>query len=128
MRARDEEAWRNWKLPVLEALTVAEEPVDRRLLALYAGVDTGRVRVVLDQWREFIYQTEVKDPATGNPQKRYRLYHASFQEFIAAKDEVREEGVRLEARRGRAADLLWEGAFGVWEGEEEREEEGKEDS
>lgn len=114
IRAQDEAAWFDWKLPVLEALTVVQEPVSARLLGRFAGVeDSRRVQAVLDRWREFLYQTTVVDPETGEPQKRYRLYHASFQEFIAAKDEVREERVRLKDRHGRIADVLWRDLFGA---------------
>lgn len=119
IRSRDEEAWFAWKLPVLEALTVVQEPVSLRMVARFAGVeDTRRVQAVLDQWREFLYQTEIENPETGERQKRYRLYHASFQEFIAAKDEVKEERVRLKERNGRIADLLWDDLFGAEEGED----------
>ncbi|HEV7669204.1 MAG TPA: CHAT domain-containing protein [Thermoanaerobaculia bacterium] len=118
IKARDEEAWFAWKLPVLEALTVVQEPISLRLVARFAGVeDTRRVQAVLDQWREFLYQTETEDPESGKRQKRYRLYHASFQEFIAAKDEVKEERVRLKDRNGQIADLLWEDLFGAEGGE-----------
>jgi CHAT domain/NACHT domain len=112
MKALGEADWFDWKLPVLEALTVVKEPVSARLVARFAGVeDPRRVHSVLRDWREFLYETEVEDPEAGERQKRYRLYHASFQEFIADKDEVREERVRLKDRHGRIADLLWEDLF-----------------
>ncbi len=117
IRSRDEQAWFDWKLPVLEALTVVEKPISLGLIARFAGVDdTRRVQSVLDQWREFLYAAETEDPESGERQKQYRLYHASFQEFIAAKDEVKEERVRLKERNGRIADLLWEDLFGPEEG------------
>lgn len=119
IRSRDEEAWFAWKLPVLEALTVIQEALPLRRIARFAGVeDTRRVQAALDQWREFLYQTETEDPETGERQKCFRFYHASFQEFIAAKDEVKEERVRLKDRRGRIAELLWGDLFGPEEGEE----------
>ncbi len=47
----------------------------------------------------------------GRSQKRYRIYHASFQDFVAAKDEVADERVDLKAAHGRIADSLWKDIY-----------------
>jgi hypothetical protein len=106
MRASDEEAWLAYQLPVLVALTVVKEPVSVDLMAEFSGIpEHRRIRSVLADWDAFLYSIEVDE--AGRKQKRYRLYHASFYDFIAAKDEIAGEHVDLKAAHGRIADVLW---------------------
>lgn len=113
MRSRDESAWFDLQLPVLVALTVVKEPVSLDLVIDFSGVkDRRRIRDVLIKWDPFLYATEVVDDETGERQKRYRLYHESFHDFIAAKDEVAGERVDLKAAHGKIADVLWKEAYG----------------
>jgi len=102
MRAADEGAWFHYQLPVLVALTVVKEPVSVDLIAAFSGVsDARRIRAVLAAWDGFLYTTRVEE------EKRYRLYHASFHDFIAAKDEVAGEQVSFRDAHGRIAGVLW---------------------
>lgn len=106
MRSRDKDAWRDLQIPVLTALAVIEEPTPLPLIAKFTGVDPRKVREVLTNWEEFLYVDKIAiDPASDRLIRRYRLYHASFQEFIAAKDEVEDE-VSLQASHLRVADTL----------------------
>ncbi len=112
MRSRDEEAWFNYQLPVLVALTVVKEPVSVNLIVDFSGVDDRRrIRQVLVEWDPFLYSTEVEDEE-GNRQTRRRLYHASFQEFVERKDEVAGERVDLKKAHGKIADVLWQELYG----------------
>jgi len=111
MRARDEKDWFDRQLPVLVVLAVVKEPVSVDLIADFSGVDRRRIRAVLAGWDPFLYAAEVEGD-DGERQKRYRLYHASFQEFIEDKDEVAGEGVDLKKTHGDVADVLWKELYG----------------
>jgi hypothetical protein len=107
IRKRDEEAWFEYKLPVLVALTVVREPVSIEQIQDFAHVDSRpRVRQVLEEWAQFLYPAEVRTD-DGSSQKRYRIYHASFQDFVKEKEEVADERVSLEEAHGKIADVLW---------------------
>jgi tetratricopeptide (TPR) repeat protein len=99
MRAKDEEAWLGYQLPILVALTVTREPISVDLIAEFSGIpDHRRIRAVLADWGDFLYTVESE--VEGRRQKRYRLYHASFHDFVAAKDEVAGEHVDLRPLTG----------------------------
>jgi len=107
MRSRNEEEWFNYQLPVLVALTVVKEPVSIDLIEDFSAVkDRRRIRTVLNEWEPMLYTARAVDDE-GQPQKRYRLYHASLHDFIADKDEVKDEKVSLkEAHNKIVAALL----------------------
>jgi hypothetical protein len=112
MRTRDENAWFEFQLPVLVALTVVKEPVSIDLIEDFAGVkDRKRIWTVLQEWDQFLYTKQERDDA-GQPQKRYRLYHESFHDFIAAKDEVADERVTLKGAHARISEVLWQDLYG----------------
>lgn len=106
MKAQDSDAWFDYKLPIMMALTVVEEPVSKDLIADYSGVsDRRRLTAVLQEWSPFLHREEVS--YEGRLQTRYRIYHTSFLEFIARKEEIAEERVsRMEARRRIAGSRL----------------------
>ena len=113
MRSRDEDAWFNYQLPVLQALTVVKEPVSMDLVVDFSGVkDRRRIRGVLVEWDAFLYKGDFEKEETGRWQKRYRLYHDSFHDFIAAKEEVAEERVDLKAAHGKISAVLWREFYG----------------
>ena len=88
LKAQDREAWDQYKLPVIMALTVASEPVPLEALQAFSGVaDTLRVLGVLREWKAFLHEERFPS-AAGAEEKRYRLYHLSFLEFLKKKDEV----------------------------------------
>ncbi len=100
MRGRDEAAWLGYKLPVLEALAVVDEPLGLEMIQAFSGVgDRHRVRQVLDEWRPFLAVTQAHDSDSGR--HLYRLYHRSFFDFIVAKDELADDPVDLRAARVR---------------------------
>jgi predicted transcriptional regulator len=93
MRGEDQNAWFAYKLPILMALAVAESPLQVELIADYSEVpDQARVVAMLQEreWGQFLHKEEVV--YAGTLQKRYSLYHASFQEFLRGKEEI-EAGV-----------------------------------
>ncbi len=107
MRGQNEDAWFRYKLPVLVALSVMYEPASLALIAEYSGVkETSRVLNVVQAWSQFLH--EEKAEIGGHIQKRYRLYHASFFEFIASKEQVTEERVNLDAAKRYIAGIMWD--------------------
>jgi hypothetical protein len=106
MRAKDEDAWLNYQIPVLVALVVAGEPISLELISAFSGIaNHSRIRAVLQGWDAFLYAQDVDEE--GVRQRRYRLFHTSFSDFIAAKDEIVGERVDLRAAHLRMADALW---------------------
>lgn len=107
MRARDETHWFDYQLPVLMALSSVKGPVPLDLLAQFAGVsEQARVSSVLTEWDAFLYKRDLSVGGQGDLQKHYRLYHDSFRDFIAAKEEVASERVDLTAAHRKIGNLL----------------------
>ncbi|GGM21000.1 hypothetical protein GCM10010129_76580 [Streptomyces fumigatiscleroticus] len=94
MRGTDSELWFAYREPVIVFLAAAREPVRPAHLASWTGLPTGRVQDALRAWREFVH---VQDG-------RYRIYHASFRDFLQAKDEIGDISL-MDANRRIAADL-----------------------
>ncbi len=110
MRVLDRPAWEGYKLPVLVALAIAKEPISMDLIADFSGVEQRfQIRSALAEWAAFLQSTEVKEE--GTKETRWRLYHESFHDFIAAKDQVQDELVDLKAAHGMAADALWSSLY-----------------
>lgn len=106
MRVEDRAAWEGYKVPVLVALTIAKEPISMDLIADFSGVEKrSEIRAALDEWIAFLQPIEVEEE--GTKETRWRLYHDSFHDFIAAKDQVKDELVDLRAAHGKAAEALW---------------------
>ena len=106
MRGQNEEAWFKYKLPVIVALTVVKEPISIELIKDFSKVpEKPRIRAVLQEWQQFLYEQQV--PYQSDFQKRYRMYHASFHDFLAEKEEIADEHVDLVAAHGQIADMLW---------------------
>ena len=111
MRMQSENAWLEYKLPIVIALSVVEEPVSIELISKFSHVgDLRRIRSVLQEWEQFLYERKVQN--VGEVQRQWRVYHDSFREFIASKDEVEDEHVNLKTAHGMIADVLWQDLFG----------------
>lgn len=111
MKEMDTQGWFEYKLPVLVALTVAKEPISIDLIGDFSKVkERARLQLALEEWSQFLDSKEVEDD-DKRPQKRYRLYHDSFHDFIAKKDQVKEKGVDLVAANRQVADVLWQDLF-----------------
>jgi len=89
MCGQDEDAWAKYKLPIIVALTAVRNPISIDLIAKYSKISSeqSRIVLVLEEWREFLYETEV--PYQGGLQKRYRLYHKSFYDFLVKKIDLK---------------------------------------
>lgn len=103
IRTVNEDTWVEFRQPVICYLAVAREPVTVWQVADWAKVPPARVLAAVRDWREFL-EEEARDEG-----KRYRIYHASFQDFLADKDEAKE--INLRQSHSNVADELlrqWE--------------------
>lgn len=102
------DSWFDYKLPILMALTVIHEPISVDLICEFSGVkQRSIVRTVLKEWTQFLYEEEIL--YHQKLQKRYRLYHSSFIDFVAGKEEIADE--RFEARQ-KIADIMTKSMWG----------------
>lgn len=110
MKGQNLELWFSCKLPILTALTQVKEAVSVDLLSNFSGIDNkAQIRAVLGEWRHFLHEERVN--IGENIQKRYRLYHASFFDFIERKQEIADEKIDLEETNDRITDFL----FNEWQ-------------
>lgn len=91
----DDEIWFRYKLPVIMALAVTKAPISLDLIAQYSGVqERPRIREILQEWAQFLHEEQVM--YQGEMQRRYGLYHASFYDFIAKREEIADERVSIQ--------------------------------
>lgn len=93
MRAQDRDRFERIYEPVLRILATVREPVTINSVEEWSNVAPPRIREVIQDWRPFLNEER---SATG--ELLYRVYHASFQDFLA------EEGVGLRPSHERIAD------------------------
>jgi len=86
-QAVGEQQWFGSSLPVLAALTITNEPISLDVLTRDAGVGNPLVVLqVLEQWSSYLHKEKV---AFGEKTKTcFRLYHASFYDFMQANEQV----------------------------------------
>jgi hypothetical protein len=98
IRAIDEDMWVTYRQPVICYLAAAREPVTVWQIADWSKIEPARVLAAIRDWREFL------DEEPAGDAKRYRIYHASFQDFLADKDEAKE--INLRQTHSNVADEL----------------------
>jgi hypothetical protein len=76
MRDGNEDTFDEVYEPIVCILGVAQEPVTVRQIANWTKLSPGQVKTSIGQWREFLEQEQKE----GQP--HYRIYHASFQDFL----------------------------------------------
>ncbi|MGV9365945.1 AAA family ATPase [Amycolatopsis sp. NPDC003731] len=80
-RWRDTPEWDTIYAPLLVTLGAAFEPLPLSTLKQWSGVDAGDYllrRVLRDKWGAFVYEV-------AGSERRYRLYHASLNDFLAGE-------------------------------------------
>lgn len=111
MRGRDEETWFKYKLPIIMALTVVKKPVSIDLIEEFSGIkERPHIRSVLYEWSQFLHEEQVE--YEDGLKKCYRLYHDSFHDFMAHKEEVADERVDLKAAKAKIIDSELSGLYG----------------
>lgn len=81
MRAVDPNQFDKYYEPVLCILATVREPVTIAHLVEWTELAQMRIREVIEKWRQYLNQNE-----TEQGESLYRVYHASFQDFL--KEEV----------------------------------------
>lgn len=110
MKFQSENDWFDFKLPIVIVLSVVKEPVSLELISKFSKVsDFRRIRSVLNEWKQFLYERRIV--YESEIIKQWRVYHDSFREFIASKDEVDGEHVVLRVTHEIIADVLWQDLF-----------------
>jgi hypothetical protein len=80
MQVEDRARFTTYYEPVLCVLASAREPVTLAQLREWTGLEAARVAEVLSVWTDFLDTIASESGATT-----YRLYHASFRDFLAAE-------------------------------------------
>ncbi|MCP4544670.1 MAG: ATP-binding protein [Chloroflexi bacterium] len=62
--------------PIVCILGVAQEPVTVQQIANWTKLNHGQIKTNIRLWREFLEDEQVES------ERRYRIYHASFQDFL----------------------------------------------
>jgi hypothetical protein len=94
MRAHDVQRFETIYEPVLRVLATVREPVSFSAIEEWTKVDPARIREVVREWRAFLNELP-----SSNGESLFRVYHASFQDFLA------EEGVGLKPWHRRIAEV-----------------------
>jgi hypothetical protein len=111
MRGKDENAWLEFKLRVLVALTIVKEPVSLDFIEHFTKVKSrSRIHAVIEDWKQFLYEEKVS--TDSRPQTRYRVYHSSFRDFIASKEQISEEKVSLKRASEEHSETLLRDLYG----------------
>jgi hypothetical protein len=85
MKSRDLEAWIKYQMPVIKVLAALPEFLTSSDIAeVTHGLSPAQITAVLSEWRPFLRQQ------THDHERRYRLYHLTFQEFLSSKEDVGE--------------------------------------
>ncbi|GIF66726.1 hypothetical protein Ais01nite_47610 [Asanoa ishikariensis] len=82
MRAAGGGDWAALWQPAIVFLAAAREPVTVSQIAAWTGLPPPQIQVAVRRWREFL------DVERVDGQRRYRIYHSSFHDFLGAKDDV----------------------------------------
>jgi len=104
MRGLNEDAWFEYKLPVLVVLAAALEPISSEFIFHVTGIKRARIAAVLAEWAPFLHRDIVR--VGLERQYRYSLYHASFLEFVNTKEVIQGERVDLTAMRVQIASSM----------------------
>ncbi len=79
MREGNEQDFDTLYEPIVCILGVAQEPITIEQMSNWTKLDKGQVNRAIEKWYEFL------SPAKKDQRYLYRIYHVSFQEFLASK-------------------------------------------
>jgi hypothetical protein len=89
IQGHDENAWVNYKLRIIGALSVIKKPISVDIISEVSKVpEREKILIVLQEWQQFLHVKE--NIYQGNLRKCYRWYHDSFLDFLAEKVDVKE--------------------------------------
>ncbi|KMW70422.1 hypothetical protein WN50_35445 [Limnoraphis robusta CS-951] len=79
------------------------KPVSRQLIAKFASVkDEIIVQEVLNEWSQFLHYSQIQG------QTRYKVYHASFADFLSRKEIIEAAGIEITEIHGSITNALLE--------------------
>jgi hypothetical protein len=88
MREGNEEEFDKKFQPIVCILGVAQEPITIDQISAWTNIDKTQVKHAIEKWFEFLH------PVKEEGQTLYRIYHASFQDFLKEKvDLTRYDGM-----------------------------------
>jgi hypothetical protein len=88
MREGNEEEFDKKFQPIVCILGVAQEPITIDQISAWTNIDKTQVKHAIEKWFEFLH------PGKEEGQTLYRIYHASFQDFLKEKvDLTRYDGM-----------------------------------
>lgn len=88
MREGNEEEFDKKFQPIVCILGVAQEPITIDQISAWTNIDKTQVKHAVDKWFEFL------QPVKEDGRALYRIYHASFQDFLKEKvDLTRYDGM-----------------------------------
>lgn len=96
----------NAKIKIVYVLVEIGCPVSPQLISECAKENRLKVQEVLDDWKQFLHTQEIEG------QTCYRIYHASFADFLHRKDIVQAANIDVRNINTLIADDLWEGLYG----------------
>jgi hypothetical protein len=79
MRNKDPDRFERIYEPILRLLATVREPVPLTYLEELTELEPARIREVVEHWRPFLNEIE------GVREHLFRVYHTSFQDFLAAE-------------------------------------------
>jgi hypothetical protein len=79
MRGEDLDRFVNVSQPIIAALATSHRPISLQFVSKVTGLKPAMVEWTIEKWNEFLHKVP-----TGH-EVRYRLYHASYRDFLATK-------------------------------------------
>ncbi|MEA5499854.1 AAA family ATPase [Limnoraphis robusta Tam1] len=91
------------KIKIVYILGVLRKPVSRQLIAKFVSVkDEIIVQEVLNEWSQFLHYSQIQG------QTRYKVYHASFADFLSRKEMIEAAGIEITEIHGSITNALLE--------------------
>ncbi|ERT04080.1 helix-turn-helix family protein [Lyngbya aestuarii BL J] len=91
------------KIKIVYILGVLRKPVSRQLIAKFVSVkDEIIVQEVLNEWSQFLHFSQIQG------QTRYKVYHASFADFLSRKEIIEAAGIEIIDIHGSITNALLE--------------------
>ena len=91
------DAWVNYKIPVLTTLTLAKQPLSLTDIKAYSNIKKlSSISSALHDWLPFLHEYR----------GLYSIYHSSFNDFLKAKSQIAAEAIDLETHRDQLIDNM----------------------
>ena len=92
MREGKEKEFDTIYAPIVYILGVAQEPVTTDQIANWTKLKPSQVKESIGDWREFLKEEMIES------QRRFRIYHASFQDFLKEQVDLKQYHKQIASR------------------------------